>query len=163
MHEKSVALLNQALGEELTAINQYMYFHFRCSDMGLDPLAQLFKRVAIEEMRHAERLAERILFLNGEVEMKPSAPVEKLSKPEQMLELAAKLEEQSVRSYNQWAKECTLEADASSKGLFESLVADEERHFDIFDTELENLRTYGPNYLALQSIERIKKGDNAAS
>ena len=73
MHEKSVNLLNQGLADELTAIYQYMYFHFHCDDQGYDPLANLFKRTAIDEMLHTERLAERILFLKGEVEMAPNA------------------------------------------------------------------------------------------
>jgi len=161
MHEKSIELLNRAVAEELAAIHQYMYFHFRCDDLGLDPLSGLFRRVAIEEMIHAERLAERILFLKGEVEMKPAAEVQKIHEPERMLELARQMEEQSAQHYNLWANECSANADSVSKSLFESLVGDEERHFDLYDTELENLKLYGPQYLALQSIERIKGGGTA--
>ena len=69
MYEKSIELLNKAVADELTAVHQYMYFHFRCDDMGYDLLAGLFRRTAIEEMMHIERIAERILFLKGEVEM----------------------------------------------------------------------------------------------
>ena len=69
MHEKSVELLNKAVADEVAALHQYMYFHFHCDDQGFDLLATLFKRTAIEEMIHVEVLAERILFLGGEVEM----------------------------------------------------------------------------------------------
>jgi len=62
----------------MTAVHQYMYFHFHCDDQGYDLLAGLFKKTAIEEMLHIERIAERILFLKGEVEMKASAEVEKV-------------------------------------------------------------------------------------
>ena len=103
----------------------------------------------------------RILFLKGEVEMKPAAEVQKIHEPEKMLELARQMEEQSARHYNLWANECSANADSVSKTLFESLVGDEERHFDLYDTELENLKLYGPQYLALQSIERIKGGGTA--
>ncbi len=69
--KKSIELLNKAVGEELTAVHQYMYFHFHCDDQGgYDLLANLFKRTAIEEMKHVEDLAERILFLKGEVKWK---------------------------------------------------------------------------------------------
>lgn len=66
--EKSIELLNRAVADELLAVHQYMYFHFRCDDMGYDLLSGLFKRTAIQEMMHVEQLSERILFLKGEVE-----------------------------------------------------------------------------------------------
>ena len=72
MREKSIELLNKAVADELSAVHQYMYFHFHCDDQGFDLLANLFKRTAIEEMMHIEKLAERILFLKGEVEIKAS-------------------------------------------------------------------------------------------
>lgn len=156
MHEKSIELLNKAVGDELTAVHQYMYFHFHCDDQGFDLLAGLFKRTAIEEMLHVERLAERILFLKGEVEMKPSAEVETIQDVKEMLKLAAKMEEQSARDYNLWANECSANADSVSKKLFEDLVSDEERHYDQYDTELDNMAKFGDRYLALQSIERSK-------
>jgi bacterioferritin len=60
---KSIELLNKAVGDELSAVHQYMYFHFILDDLGYDLLANIFKRTAIEEMMHIERFAERILFL----------------------------------------------------------------------------------------------------
>ena len=159
MHKKSITLLNKAVGDELTAVHQYMYFHFHCNDQGYDLLANLFKRTAIAEMLHVERLAERILFLKGDVEMTASSEVKKLPEVEDMLKLAAKMEEDSARDYNLWANECAANADSVSKQLFESLVVEEETHFDQYDTELENMKKFGPNYLALQSIERSKGRD----
>lgn len=156
MKEKSIELLNKAVADELTAVHQYMYFHFHCSDMGYLPLSNLFKRIAIEEMLHTERLAERILFLKGEVEMIPSGSVKKIHDPKEMLHLAVKMENESALNYNLWANECAKNADSASKKIFEALVEDEERHFDQFDTETENLRKFGDNYLALQSIENSK-------
>ncbi len=156
MHEKSVGLLNKAVADELSAVHQYMYFHFHCDDQGYDLLALLFKRTAIEEMLHIERLAERILFLKGEVEIAASEKVEKITKVEEMLKHARQMEEGSVLDYNRMANECGANADSASKKLFEDLVADEERHYDQYDTELENMAKFGDNYLALQSIERSK-------
>lgn len=163
MHEKSVELLNQAVAEEMTALQQYMYFHFHCDDQGFDLLAALFKKTAIEEMMHVEALAERILFLGGEVEMKASADVVKENDVEKMLSMAKGMEEQSAMDYNRWANECSANADSVSKKLFEQLVVDEERHYDQYDNEIDNLNRFGKEYLALQSIERSKARGSAAS
>ena len=156
MKEKSIKLLNQAVADELTAVHQYMYFHFHCDDQGYDLLAGLFKRTAIEEMIHIEMLAERILFLKGEVEMKASGDVKKIHIVKEMLQLASEMETNSANDYNKWANECAQNADSVSKKLFEALVEDEERHFDQYDVEKDNLEKFGDNYLALQSIERSK-------
>lgn len=154
--EKSIELLNLAVGDEMAAVNQYMYFHFRCDDMGYDLLSNLFKRTAIHEMMHVEQLAERILFLKGEVEMKPAVEVEKIHDVRLMLEKAAMMESGSVDDYNKWANECAANADSQTKKLFEALVAEEEMHLDQYETEAENLAKFGDSYLALQSIERSK-------
>lgn len=156
MHDKSIELLNRAIADEITALHQYMYFHFHCDDQGYDLLAGLFKRTAIEEMMHVERLAERILFLKGEVELKASAAVEKVQDVARMLEMARQMEVDSARSYNLWANECSANADSASKKIFEDLVVDEERHYDQYDIELDNLKRFGERYLALQSIERSR-------
>ncbi|HPF94281.1 MAG TPA: bacterioferritin, partial [Tenuifilaceae bacterium] len=156
MKEKSIELLNKAVGEELTAVHQYMYFHFHLDDQGYDLLANIFKRTAIDEMLHVEDIAERILFLGGEVEMEVAHPVKKVTDVKQILEMAAEMEEQSANDYNIWANECSKNNDAVSKKLFERLVEDEERHFNQFDDEMANLKKFGENYLALQSIERSK-------
>ncbi|OPX34512.1 bacterioferritin [candidate division KSB1 bacterium 4484_188] len=147
---------NRQAADELSAVHQYMYFHFRCDDQGYDLLAGLFKRTAIEEMLHIERISERILFLKGEVELKASAEVSKIHEVKDMLELASKMEQDSARDYNLWANECAANADSVSKKLFEDLVLDEERHYDQYDTEMDNMAKFGDRYLALQSIERSK-------
>ncbi|MCC6699097.1 MAG: bacterioferritin [Candidatus Hydrogenedentes bacterium] len=156
MHGKSIVLLNKAVADELTAVHQYMYFHFHCDDQGLDLLASLFKQTAIQEMIHVERLSERILFLKGDVEMGLAAPVEQVRDVAKMLQMASKMEQDSAHEYNLWANECAANADSVTKKLFEELVADEEGHYDQFDIEHEKLRQYGDSYLALQSIESSK-------
>ena len=150
--QKSIDLLNNAVGDELQAIHQYMYFHFHLDDQGFGPLASLFKRTAIEEMGHVELLAERILFLKGDVEMTPSAPVEKIQDAAEMVGKATAMEEQSAADYNKAAIECSANSDSATKSIFEGLVADEERHYDQFDQQLDNIKRFGPNYLALQSF-----------
>lgn len=156
MHEKSIVLLNKAVADELSAVHQYMYFHFHCDDMGYDLLAGLFKRTAIEEMGHVELLAERILFLKGDVEMKLADEPEQITDVKGMLLKAAKMEDESAKEYNGWANECAANADSASKKIFEDLVATEERHLDNFETEMESMEKFGDKYLALQSIERSR-------
>jgi bacterioferritin len=156
MKEKSIELLNKAAADELYAVHQYMYFHVHCDDQGYELLASLFKKTAIEEMLHVERLAERILFLGGDVIMKAAEETKTIKKVKEMLELARSMEEESANEYNIWANECAQNADSISKKLFESLVEDEERHFDQYDIEIDNLEKFGDSYLALQSIERSK-------
>ncbi len=152
--EESIKLLNQAVADELQAVHQYMYFHLHLDDQGLGPLAMQFKRTAIEEMGHVERIADRILFLKGDVHLEASAPVERITDPEAMLKKAMAMEESSIVDYNNAALECAKLADSVSKQLFEALVADEERHFDGFEKQADNVQRFGQNYLALQSFQQ---------
>lgn len=165
--QKSIALLNKAVADELQAIHQYMYWHFHLDDQGLMPLSMLFKRTAITEMGHVERLAERILFLKGDVKMAPSGPVESVHEPVEILTRAVGMEQGSARDYNKSAIECAANADAVTKQIFESLVADEEGHAAAFEKQLDNIKRFGPSYLALQSFEsgqggQAGKGEPAA-
>lgn len=156
MHEKSIELLNKAIGDEMSAVHQYMYFHFHCDDQGYDLLAALFKRTAIDEMLHVENLADRILFLGGDVEMLAADPVKKIHDVKEMLAVAKQMELDSAAAYNKWALECFQNADSGSKAIFEELVAFEERHYSQYDDEIEAMAKFGDNYLALQSMERSK-------
>lgn len=148
----SIHLLNKAVADELQAVHQYMYFHFHLADQGFTPLSNLFKLIAIQEMGHVEVLAERILFLKGDVEMVPAGPVEAITDPEAMLVKVMAMEEDGVRTYNQAAVKCASNADAASKQLFERLVNDEEGHFDQFEKQHDNIKRFGLSYLVLQSF-----------
>lgn len=160
---KSIELLNRAVADELSAVHQYMYFHFHCDDMGYDVLSNLFKRTAIEEMMHVEVLAERILFLKGDVLMHVADPVVAITTPADMLKKAVAMESQSVEDYNLWANECSSNSDSMSKKVFEDLVASEELHLDQYEREMDNLLKFGDSYLALQSIERSKSVSGSPS
>jgi bacterioferritin len=165
-NKKSISLLNKAVADELQAVHQYMYWHFHLDDQGYGQLSNLFKRIAITEMGHVEVLAERILFLKGDVEMSAAGPVEKVTDPAAILARAAAMEKQSAGDYNKWALECSANADAVSKQVFEELVGNEEQHFDLFDKQLEKIKQFGPNYLALQSFgspEGNEKGHGEAA
>ena len=149
MYEKSIELLNTAIADEIAAIHQYMYFHFRLDDLGYAPLANLLKMTAIQEMQHAEMIAERILFLGGEVEMVVGREIQKIHEANAMLEKSRSLEEESIQMYNRFALECVQHADSGSKKLFEDLVSAEEGHWDQFDQQSDHLERFGEQYLAL--------------
>ena len=151
---KSIDLLNEAVADELQAVHQYMYWHFHLDDQGFAPLSAMFKRIAIMEMGHVERLADRILFLKGDVKMEVAAPVVPITEAQKILAKAAEMEQDGVSSYNKAALLCSQNADSASKQLFEALVNDEELHFDEFDKQLDNIKRFGPNYLALQSFNQ---------
>ena len=163
MREKSIELLNKAIADELVAVHQYMFFHFHCDDQGYDLLSSLFKRIAIEEMLHVEKLADRVLFLKGEIRMEAADSVKQITEVKEMIKFAQESENEAVEMYNRFAIECANNADSVSKSLFESLVVDEERHFGQFDDEMDNLEKYGDRYLVLQSMERSKKSSMAAA
>src|SRR5581483_3544015 len=150
--EKSIDLRNRAVADELAAIHQYMYFHFHLEDQGYKHLAGLFKQIAIREMGHVEVLANRILFLKGDVNMAVAEPAEKLTSPADMLAKAAAMEQTSARDYNEAALDCSANEDAGSRQLFERLIQDEESHFAEFERHLDNIKEFGPNYLALQAV-----------
>ena len=115
MHDKSIELLNGVVADELSAIHQYMYFHFHCDDQGFDLLAQLFKRTAIEEMLHVERLAERILFLKGDVDMTVTDATKPITDVQKMLETAAGT---AAAAAPQWRSSCVRQP-----GLYATLQA----------------------------------------
>jgi bacterioferritin len=139
-----------------------MYWHFHLDDQGFAPLASLFKQIAIMEMNHIEQLAERILYLKGDVDMGPVGPVERITEPDAIVARAADLEESAVALYNRSALACSENADSGSKQVFEALVNDEEGHFDEFDKQLDNIKRFGPNYLALQSFGAGTASDTPA-
>lgn len=156
MYQKSIDLLNQAVADELSAVHQYMYFHFHCDDQGIELLSALFKRTAIEEMLHVERLADRILFLKGDVIMEANAKVQPITDVMAMLEWADNSEQSAIRMYNDFALQCGAAADSATKKVFEDLVMDEERHYGQFDNESDNVKRFGISYLAQQAMERSK-------
>ena len=162
MHEKSIELLNRAVADELAAVHQYMYFHFHLDDQGYDILSAMYRRTAIQEMGHVEILAERILFLKGEVKMQTSQEVKLVHDVAEMLKTARQMEEGSARDYNLWANECAQNADSVTKKIFEQLVVDEETHYAQFDNELDKVEQFGERYLVLQSIERSKSMGSGA-
>lgn len=158
-YERSVELLNNALAEENTASLQYMYFHFICEDRGYRPLAQYFKKTAIQEMKHAEEFAERILFLEGEVKMVLAKGVKHITDVTGMLDYSRELEKATIDDYNAWSRETSELGDAGTHKLFQDILVQEEDHMDQFRLEMENSQEFGKEYLALQVVNNLKHAE----
>ncbi len=148
MRQKVINLLNEARSRELTAINQYMIHHYELEDRDFGKLALKIKDIAIAEMKHAEKLAERILFLKGEPTSKPDATPKKGQEILEMLATDMALEAQAVKMYNEAAVLCASERDQKSKDLFEELLSDEEKHLHFFENIKNHVEKLGEAYLA---------------
>jgi len=150
-NEKVIQQLATALSSELTAVVEYMTQPEMCQNWGYKRLGDLTKARAIEEMRHAEGLIERIIFLDGipniEVGLKPQLG----SKVQEQIEIDLKDELDAVRQYNDAVKLCAEAKDDGSKSLFESMIRDEERHADFLEAQLHAIKEMGiANYLSQQ-------------
>jgi bacterioferritin len=148
MSKKVIEALNKARASELTAILQYMAHHYELEDTDFGKLAKMLKKTAIEEMKHAEKLAERILFLNGTPTTKPDGEIKKGQEIAEMLTTDIALEKGAIKMYNEAANLCAAEKDQVSKELFDELLAEEEEHFDFFDNTKTHVDKLGAAYLA---------------
>jgi len=151
---KVIDELNKALREELTAINQYFLHAEMCDNWGYDRLADYIKRQSIGEMKHAESLMERILFLDGLPTMKPlELTVGKTVKD--MLQSDLDLEVAAVAQYNAAVQVAVAEKDNGSRDLFVALLKDEEDHVDWLEAQMHQIGEIGyERYLSMQMGEQ---------
>jgi bacterioferritin len=148
MNKKVIDLLNQAREREIGAISQYMIHHYELEDKDFGKLASKLKETAIVEMKHAEKLADRILFLNGEPTTKPAGKAMKVQEIPEMLKTNMGLESEAIQMYNEAAVICAAEKDQISKELFEELLKEEEGHLDMFENIKDHIDKLGAPYLA---------------
>jgi len=148
MSQKVIEWLNQARARELGAITQYMAQHYELEDQDFGKLATKLKEIAIQEMKHAEKLAERILFLRGVPTSKPDGTPKKTQEIPDMLVTDIGLESEAIKMYNEASLICAAEKDQISKDLFEELLKDEEGHLDLFENMKDHIDKMGASYLA---------------
>jgi len=146
--KKVIDLLNQARAAELTAIMQYMAHHYELEDADYGKLAKSMKTIAIQEMDHAEQLAERILYLQGTPTSDPDGQVTHGQDIPDMLKRDIGLERGAVDMYNDSAMACGQAGDHTSKRLFQQLLQDEEEHLDQFENIQAHVERLGDVYLA---------------
>jgi bacterioferritin len=141
--EKVIAALNEALHEELTAINQYFLHSEMCENWGYEKIAKYVRKLSIVEMKHAERLIERILFLDGAPNMATPVQLSVGKAVKQQLENDLNLELGAVKLYNDAVKLARAEGDNGSEQLLRSILQDEEEHADWQETQLSLIKEIG--------------------
>jgi bacterioferritin len=150
-NEKVLSTLNNLLADELTAINQYMVHSEMCDNWGYHRLHELIEKRAIDEMKHAEKLIQRILFLEG------MPLVNKLKEIHIGKDVQAQIandrggEDNAVLAYNKAIQEATEFLDNGTRDLLESILEDEEKHIDWLEAQLDQIAQLGiQNYLSEQ-------------
>jgi bacterioferritin len=148
---KVIAALNEALAEELTAINQYFLHAEMCENWHYLKLAAHIKKESIDEMKHAESLMERILFLDGTPNLTKPMKINVGSNVKAQLESDLKLEIDAVAMYNHFVNLAREEGDNGSRELFDRLLKDEEGHVDWLEAQLHQIKELGyERYLTQQ-------------
>jgi bacterioferritin len=149
-NDQVIAQLNEALREELSAINQYFMHAEMCHNWGYHRLGDYIKKQSIDEMKHAEKLMERILFLDATPKME-YLPLTIGANVRQQLESDRKLEEKAIAMYNNAIKVAREQGDDHSRELFSTLLKDEEEHIDWLESQLHQIQEMGyERYLSLQ-------------
>ena len=152
--DKVIARLNEALKAELTAITQYFLHSEMCENWGYHRLGEFIKKQSIDEMKHAEKVIERILFLDGAPSMGMGLPIKPGANVKAQLESDLALEVEAFGMYNAAIQVCVAEGDNTSRELFEMLLKDEEKHIDFLEAQLHIIEEAGiQNYLAQQMHE----------
>ena len=148
VNQKVIDVLLDVYWAEIGAIGIYMEQHTRCSDMGYHKLAEMLKKDAIHEMKHAEQLSERILFLEGAVINKSHAvPVEGQGDINDMLKRNINIEVEAIDRLNKGVTTCFSECDHGSRLLLEEILKSEEEHLDELKTICENIKKYSNQYI----------------
>ncbi len=147
-----IEYLNEALKNELTAVNQY-WLHFRLLDnLGVKKLAEYERHESIDEMKHADRLAERILFLEGLPNFQMLGRLRVGENVEEILKADLELEKEAIPQLKGAIAHCESVRDYVSRDLFAEILESEEEHVDTLETQIEMIDQMGiQNYIQLQS------------
>lgn len=153
---KVIEALNEILTGELTAINQYFLHARMAKNWGFERIAHIVYKESIDEMKHAQELTDRVLFLEGLPNMQKLGKLNIGETIPEQFEADLKLEFTAIENLKKAIKICFEAADHTSRELLEHILSDEETHVDWLETQLSLIQTVGKeNYLA----ENIKKGD----
>jgi bacterioferritin len=132
---KLTEMMNQAIAREIQVSVQYMWQHVMAKGLESAEIADVLKDVAITEMKHAEKIAERIFYFDVAPTTKPSH-IEMGGDLKHMLEVDAKAEEEAIALYKEIIKQAASEGDSTTRLLFEEILSEEEDHHDTFTTLL---------------------------
>jgi bacterioferritin len=148
---KVIEILNALLADELTAINQYMVQSELCENWGFDRLHKEIRKFSIDEMKHAEKLIERILFLEGSPTVSKLNAMNIGSTVEAIIKNDHASEADAIRAYNNAIAACVQVADNGTRELLKSILIDEEHHIDWLEAQADQIQQMGIQmYLAEQ-------------
>lgn len=148
-HDKVLELLNDVLTAELTAINQYFIHAKMCGDWGFKSLHDKVRAESIDEMRHAEDIIERILYLEGIPNLQRLGKVSVGETVKEQFELDLAMEYDAVSRFNNAIKACVDLGDNGTREILEGMLRSEEEHVDWLETQLNLIKTIGEKqYLA---------------
>ena len=154
-----IEYLNRGLRSELTAINQY-WLHYRMLDnWGLKDLAKKWREESIDEMKHADKFVERIIFLDGFPNMQVLDPLRIGQNVKEMLECDLAAEQDARALYQEAATYCHSVKDYVSRDLFEQLMKDEEHHIDFLETQLDLIGRIGLELYTQKHVGGLESGD----
>ncbi|WP_171212527.1 bacterioferritin [Ruegeria sp. HKCCA5426] len=157
--KKVIEYLNKALRHELTAVSQY-WLHYRLQDdWGLGSMAKKSREESIEEMEHADRLIERIIFLEGHPNLQKLDPLRIGENPRETLECDLAAERSARALYKEARDVCKDAGDYVSMNLFENLMSDEEGHIDFLETQLELYDRVGPELFAQLNATKMEDAE----
>lgn len=152
---KVIAVLNQVLKAELTAINQYFLHAEMCENWGYEKLAKHTRKESIEEMTHAEKLMEHILYLDGTPNMTDYFKINIGPDVKSQLKNDLQVEYDAVKRLNAGIETCVKASDNGSREILEKILRDEEEHIDWLEGQLHAISEMGiENYLAEQLHEK---------
>ena len=150
--KKVIEHLNKALKAELTAINQYFLHSRMLGDWGVSKLAKKEYDESIEEMQHADKIIERILFLGGLPNLQELGKLYIGEDVKEILECDMKLEDEAIPMYKDAIEICEKLRDYGTRDLLQSILNDEEEHVDFLETQFDLIKQVGiQNYIQLQS------------
>ena len=149
-------LLNAVLTAELTAVNQYFIHAKMCANWGYMDLAAYTKAESIDEMRHAEQMIDRILFLEGVPNMQRYFKIKVGKSVKEQFENDLALEVEAVKRLNNGVKKCVEVGDNTSRQILEKILAEEEHHIDWLETQLQLIASIGAERYLSQKIGKTE-------
>jgi len=150
-NEKIIESLNARLAEELTAINQYFVHAEMCENWGYERLHGIIRKRSIDEMKHAEKLIARILFLDGKPIVSDLNKIHIGAEVSKMHDNDHKAEVAAIRGYNESIKLAFEVGDNGTRELLDSILKEEEAHIDLIEAQLDQIKQMGvQNYLVEQ-------------
>ena len=154
-NDQVIALLNEVLTGELTAINQYFLHARLCENWGFQRLWKKIRAESIDEMKHADKLIARILYLDGLPNLQKYAKVNVGQTVKEQLELDLAVEKDAIPRLNAGIALCVSVGDNGTRELLEEILVEEEQHADWLEQQLSVIAQVGePNYLAQQLEEK---------